>query len=133
MSWGETSPNECKLSGLLQESERMLKLIYDGSSDAIYLAQIEPHEQFRFVSVNETFLTISGYTKEQAEGRLMEEIVPPASHALVRAKYREVIETRGPLVYHEVADHPAGRRHGEITLMPITSTTAATSRTYLPR
>jgi signal transduction histidine kinase len=49
----------------------------------------------------------------------MEEIVPPASHALVRSKYREVIETRGPLVYHEVADLPAGRRHGEITLMPI--------------
>jgi PAS domain S-box-containing protein len=103
----------------VQESERMLKLIYDGSSDAIYLAQIEPHERFRFISVNKTFLTISGYTREQTEGRPMEEIVPPASHALVRSKYREVIETRGPLVYHEVANLPAGRRHGEITLMPI--------------
>lgn len=49
----------------------------------------------------------------------MEEIVPPASHALVRSKYREAIEAHGPVVYQEVAELPAGRKHGEITLMPI--------------
>jgi PAS domain S-box-containing protein len=109
----------------LEESERMLKLIYDGSSDAIYLAQVEPNDQFRIISVNEKFLKVSGYAREQAEGHLMEEFVPPSSHTLVRAKYHEVVTTRGPVVYVEVADLPAGRKHGEITLMPITDSSGS--------
>jgi PAS domain S-box-containing protein len=116
---GQDITERVKAERALQESEGMLKLIYDGSSDAIYLAKIEPPDRFRFISVNKTFLTVSGYSREQAEGRLMEDIVPPASHTLVRAKYREAIESRGPVVYQEVADLPAGRKHGEITLMPI--------------
>ena len=116
---GQDITERVKAERALQESERMLKLIYDGSSDAIYLAQLEPPDRFRFVSVNKTFLTVSGYSREQAEGRLMEDIVPPASQTLVRSKYREAIESRGPVVYQEVADLPAGRKHGEITLMPI--------------
>ena len=49
----------------------------------------------------------------------MEDIVPGPNHDLVRAKYREVVRTRQPLVYLETADLPAGRRYGEITLTPI--------------
>jgi PAS domain S-box-containing protein len=116
---GQDITERVKAERALQESERMLKLIYDSSSDAIYLAQLEPPDRFRFISVNQTFLTVSGYSREQAEGRLVEDILPPASHTLVRAKYREAIESRGPVVYQEVADLPAGRKHGEITLIPI--------------
>ena len=116
---GQDVTERVRTQRALQDSERMLKLIYDGSSDAICLAQIEPNGQFRFISVNQAFLTISGYTREQVEGRLMEEVVPAGSHALVRSKYHEVIATRGQVVYLEAAELPAGRKHGEITLTPI--------------
>ncbi|HTE39199.1 MAG TPA: ATP-binding protein [Steroidobacteraceae bacterium] len=103
----------------LRESERTLKLIYDNASDCFYLVKVEAGNAFRFVSVNATFLKVTGYAREQAENRLMEEIVPFENHALVRAKYLEVIQTRGKVVYEETALLPAGLRHGEITLVPI--------------
>ena len=103
----------------LRESERLLSLIYDSSSDCLYLVRVEPGEQYRFLSVNETFLKTSGYARPEVVGRPMEDVVPPPNHALVRSKYREVIETRRPVVYFETADLPAGRRHAEIALSPI--------------
>jgi PAS domain S-box-containing protein len=103
----------------LAESERQLSLIYNNTSDCLYLARVEPGDRYTFLSVNETFLKVSGYTRDNVVGRPMEEIVPAPNHELVRAKYREVIRTRRPLVYLETADLPAGRRYGEITLTPI--------------
>ena len=41
--------------------ERLHSLIYDNSSDCLYLARVEPGGGFLIVSVNETFLPISGY------------------------------------------------------------------------
>jgi PAS domain S-box-containing protein len=103
----------------LRESEQQLALIYNNTSDCLYLVRVEPGDRYRFLSVNETFLRVSGYAADQVVGRVMEEVVPPANHGLVRAKYQEVIDTRRPLVYVEAADLPAGRRYGEITLTPI--------------
>jgi PAS domain S-box-containing protein len=103
----------------LAESERQLSLIYHHTSDCLYLARVEPGERYTFLSVNETFLKVSGYIREQVVGRPMEEVVPAANHDLVRGKYREAIATRRPVVYVEAADLPAGRRYGEVTLTPI--------------
>src|SRR5438034_1380150 len=79
----------------------------------------EAGDRYRFLSVNDTFLRVSGYANDQVVGRPMEDVVPAANHDLVRARYRDVIDTRRPLVYVEAADLPAGRRFGEITLTPI--------------
>jgi PAS domain S-box-containing protein len=103
----------------LQERERMLKLIYDNSSDSLFLAQREPEDQFRFVSVNEPFLRTRGLEREPVQGHLMEDSVPAANQALLRAQFHEAIRTRRAVVYEDVADLPAGRRHGEVTLTPI--------------
>ena len=103
----------------LQDRERMLNLIYHNVSDCLYLVQVEPNDQFRFISVNETFLRVTGYSREQAEQRPMEEVVGAGNDKLVRAHYRRVIETREPVLYTETAQLPAGDRVGEITLIPI--------------
>lgn len=103
----------------LQESERMLKLIYDNSSDSLFLAQLAPDDKFRFVSVNEPFVRARGLTREAVQGQLMEESVPAANQELMRARFREAIATRRAAVYEDMAELPSGRRHGEITLTPI--------------
>jgi PAS domain S-box-containing protein len=103
----------------LQDRERMLKLIYDNSSDSLFLAQIEPEDQFRFVSVNEPFLRARGLERESVQGQLMEASVPSPNQALLRAHFHEAMATRRAVVYEDVAELPAGRRHGEVTLTPI--------------
>lgn len=103
----------------LQDRERMLKLIYDNSSDSLFLAQLEPEDQFRFVSVNEPFLRARGLERETVQGQLMEASVPSANQALLREHFHQALTTRRAVVYEDVADLPAGRRHGEVTVTPI--------------
>jgi PAS domain S-box-containing protein len=103
----------------LREREQMLKLIYDHSSDSLYLLAVEPGEQYRVVSVNATFLAVSGYADAQAEGRLIEAVLPPANAESARAQLRALQATRAPVTYYETASLPSGLRHGEVTLIPI--------------
>ncbi|HEV7443645.1 MAG TPA: PAS domain-containing protein [Steroidobacteraceae bacterium] len=108
-----------KAEETLRARERLLKLIYDNASDGLCLIGIELPVQFRFLSVNPSFLRTSGYTCEQVQGRLLEEVIPTNSQALVREKFQEALDTRQPVVYREVADLPAGRRFAEVTVAPI--------------
>jgi PAS domain S-box-containing protein len=108
-----------KAEEALRGRERLLKLINDNASDGLCLIGIEADGQFRFLSVNPSFLQTSGYTCEQVQGRLLEEIFPTNTRALAREKLQEAVNTRQPIVYHEVADLPAGRRFAEVTLVPI--------------
>jgi PAS domain S-box-containing protein len=105
----------------LREQERMLKLIYDHSSDGLYLLQVESTAHYRFISVNETFLKMTGYARTQTEGRPIEELLSAVNHTMLRSKCQEVIAARSPVVYYEEAELPAGRRYGEMTLIPIAS------------
>ena len=108
-----------KAERALQDRERMLKLIYDHSSDSLFLAQLEPEDQFRFVSVNEPFLRARGLAREAVQGQLMEASVPASNQTLLRTHFQRVITTRRAVVYEDVAELPMGRRHGEVTLTPI--------------
>jgi PAS domain S-box-containing protein len=103
----------------LRTNARLLSLIYDHTSDPVYLVCVEGDGQYRFVSVNECFLRVSGYQVGQVVGVPMERVVPSANVGLVRSQYERAIATRQPVTYEEEAALPAGTRYAEITLIPI--------------
>ena len=103
----------------LREQEQMLQLIYDHASDSLFLLLVEPDDQYRFVSVNATFLEVSGYAQAQAQGQLIEAVMPSPILERARTHLRIVHATREPVTYYETASSPAGLRHGEVTLVPI--------------
>jgi PAS domain S-box-containing protein len=103
----------------LRTNARLLSLIYDSTSDPVYLVRIEDDGQFRFVSVNESFLRVTGYRVDQVLGQPMERVIPSANVSLVRGQYERVIAAREPILYEEKAELPAGTRYAEISLMPI--------------
>ena len=103
----------------LRTNARLLSLIYDHTSDPVYLVCVEGDGQYRFVSVNECFLRVSGYQIGQVVGAPMERVVPSANVGLVRSQYERAIATRQPVTYEEKAALPAGTRYAEITLIPI--------------
>lgn len=99
--------------------DERLALIYDGVSDPIYLHVVEGEAAFRFVSVNRAFLKATGLRLDEVVGRRMEDVLPATSHALVRGKYQQAIRERRRIEWTEVADYPAGRKVGEVTVAPI--------------
>jgi two-component system, NarL family, sensor kinase len=52
-------------------------------------------------------------------GELMEKIIPESSHALVREKYRQAIDSGAVVDYIEESLHPAGIKYGHIRVIPI--------------
>lgn len=103
----------------VSEDGRLLPLIYDSVADSIFLLAVEPPETFRFVSVNATFLAVTGLRKEQVVGKRAQEVLPESSHALVIGNYKTAIHERKPVHWEEVAAFPTGQKVGEVTVIPI--------------
>jgi PAS domain S-box-containing protein len=103
----------------LKTSESPFALIFNGVSDLLFLIGVEAGPQFRCLMINHSYVKRTGRTREQIEGKLIEEIVSPEQARFVIAKYTAAIQTRGLIVYEESADVPAGQLVVETTLTPV--------------
>jgi len=102
----------------LQENRTRLSLIFDTVSDVIFLLAVEPDDHFRFVSVNQTFLTATGLTEDQVAGKRVVEVLPRPAHALIIGKYKEAIRENKTVKWKEVSAYPTGKLTGEVTITP---------------
>lgn len=103
----------------LQASERQLSLIYEKMSDVLFYLAVGPDDQFRFVSVNSAFLRVTGLREEQVLGRLVEEVIPPATQPQVLKNYRKAIHTRKAVNWEEISTYSTGEKYGEVTVSPV--------------
>jgi PAS domain S-box-containing protein len=104
----------------IKASEHRLSLIYESVGDSLFLLSVEEGDCYRFVSVNEAFLTVTGFSKEQVIDKRIEEVLPESSHTLVISKYGEAIRGNKTVRWEEVAMLPAGKRVGEVIVTPMT-------------
>lgn len=103
----------------LEKSQQQLSLIYNSAIDPMWLIAVEGNNRFRFETINHSFMEVTGLTKEKVIGLPIEQVMPEASHELVRGKYNEAINTGKIIDYVEEAVHPAGTKYGEIRVIPI--------------
>jgi PAS domain S-box-containing protein len=108
-----------RAEALIEDRERRLNLFYQNVADCLYVLSVEPGGRYRFVSVNEAFLAVTGYRSEQVVGRHVEEVLPTSSSELVRGKYAEAVREGKTVRWEEVAEMPAGRRVGEVFVTPV--------------
>ncbi len=102
----------------LRESEQNLRLIYDTAGDVLFQLRVEPDNRFRFLSINQTFLSATGLTEDQVVGKTTEEIIPKPSHALVLGKYKEAIRERRIVRWEESTEYPSGVKVGDVAVAP---------------
>jgi PAS domain S-box-containing protein len=103
----------------LRESQDRRALIFNCASDAMFLMEVEPGGTYRCVSVNQSYLTSTGFTEDRLIGRTPEEILPPPAAANAIDRYQEVVRTGRPIRYEESVDLPARHVVVETTLTPI--------------
>jgi PAS domain S-box-containing protein len=108
-----------RAEALIEDRERRLNLFYQNVADCLYILSVEPAGRYRFISVNEAFLEVTGFRSEQVEGRYVEDVLPETSHELVKAKYGEAVRENRTVRWEEVADMPAGKRVGEVFVTPV--------------
>ncbi len=103
----------------LREREQRLSNIYDTVGDVIFHLAVEPGGEFRFISINRTFSSLTGLRSEQVIGKRVSEIIPEPSLTTVLANYRRAIDERTVVSWEEVSEYPSGRLIGEVRAAPV--------------
>lgn len=103
----------------LKASERQISLIYSNVSDIIFYLAVEPDDRFRFLSINEAFFKATGLTENQAVGKLVHEVIPEPSLALVIGNYKKAMQEKKTVKWEEVSVYPAGKKYGEVVITPM--------------
>jgi PAS domain S-box-containing protein len=108
-----------KTEEALRESDAQLTSIYNTVGDVIFLLSIEEEENYRFISVNQSFDRITGISREQVIGKRVNEIIQEPSLSLVLGKYRQAIKEKTIVRWEETTVYPTGRLTGEVSVAPV--------------
>lgn len=95
-----------------------LQLVFDHLEDLVYVVRADP-EGYRFVAVNKAFFRATGLQPTQVEGRLIKDVIPPASLDLVNEQVEKAIRTGKPVHWKDVTTYPSGTRRGEVMVAPV--------------
>lgn len=109
----------------LRERERRLLSIYDTVGESIFHVTIEGEGRYRITSVNKAFLTTTGLSADQVEGKRIDEVIPPESVSLVLERYAAAIRGRTTVTWEEISSYPTGRLVGDVRLTPVFDDTGA--------
>jgi PAS domain S-box-containing protein len=103
----------------LQKSEKQLNNIFDTVGDIIFLLDVEKDGDYRFVSVNKMFVKATGLPLEAIVGRLVREVIPEPSLAIVLHNYSQAIREKKTVRWEETTAYPVGTVTGEVSIAPI--------------
>ena len=103
----------------LEQSRTQLSLVLNNVSDVVFAIAVEGNDSYRFASVNQRFLEITGLPEGQIVGVSARDVIPASAHALVFGKYREAIESGLPAHWEEVSEYPTGKKIGAVTVVPV--------------
>ena len=108
-----------KAEETLRESEERLSSIYNTTGDVIFLLDVEQDGEYRFNTVNPSFLSTTGLPTEFVVGKSVKEVIPEPSLSLVLSKYRQAIQEKTIVRWEETSDYPTGRLSALVTIAPI--------------
>jgi PAS domain S-box-containing protein len=99
--------------------EALRAFVFDCVDEIIFTIAVEGPGRYRFLSVNPAFEKATGWPSSEVEGKLITEVIPRASQALVLGKYAEAVANRGRVTWEEVSRYPTGTKHGLVAICPL--------------
>jgi len=103
----------------LRQRERRLSSIYEAVSDSLFYVGVEEDGRYRFISVNQAFVSTTGLDRNQVVGKRVDEVIPEPSLTLVLEKYGEAIRERRVVRWEETSEYPKGRLTGDVSIAPV--------------
>lgn len=109
-----------KTSFLKKRSDLLANLVYNSSSDSMYLVGVEPKDVFRLISVNKAYLKTTGLKESEILGKTVNEMKENNPYKeFVISKYKEAINNRKATQHEEYYDFGNGKIYVDVTLTPI--------------
>lgn len=103
----------------LHRAEQWSKLIYNTTSDAMFLLAVEGVGAYRCLTVNAAFYRSTGFVPDQVVGRRVEDVLRPASAQFFLDQYARVVQSGKAVTYEESIDLPHGQVFFTTTLTPV--------------
>ncbi|MGF1923720.1 MAG: PAS domain S-box protein, partial [Bacteroidia bacterium] len=103
----------------LKTREQELSLIFENLTEIVFLINVEENKRFRFKSINKAFTVALALSKDEVEGKYVDEVIPEPSLSMVLGKYREAIANKKIVSWEETSIYPAGRKTGIVSVNPI--------------
>jgi PAS domain S-box-containing protein len=100
---------------ILREREQSLSSIYATVGDVIFQVAVEDSGKYRFSSVNQTFLNLTGLKEEQIVGQYVHNVIPEASRKIVLENYATAIRERRIVRWEETSQYPTGELPPSLT------------------
>jgi len=88
----------------LQKSRSQLQSILDNAPAVVFIKD----RKGKYLFVNRLFTQVTGKTREEIEGRTVEELFPRETAAAAREHERKILETGNPQQFEEVVNYPDG-------------------------
>ena len=104
---------------VLHEREQELSNIYSSVQDIIFQLGVETGGKYRFLSTNDAFNKVTGLDPRQIIGKLVNEVIPEPSLAMVLKNYRQAIKENRTIYWEETSNYPTGKLTGEVSITPI--------------
>ena len=105
------------------EVRRQAELRYAGFfnnlREGLFVVSVLPDGRFAFDTLNPAHARATGLDPEAARGRLIGEVLPPATAEAEIAHYTACVAAGEPIDYEEALDLPVGRRVWHTVLVPV--------------
>jgi PAS domain S-box-containing protein len=75
----------------MKDKDKILSVIYDSTSDLMFLVAVDDDGGFTYLSVNNTFINITGLTKDRCIGKQADEIFDPEISSGFSQAFKEVV------------------------------------------
>lgn len=98
-----------------------LSLLFNGVTDSLFLINVESEHSFQLIEVNQAYIDVTGFKKEDILFKRVEEILYGDAAQFVISKYQEAINKKTTIQYEETVVLPAGKFVFEIKLTPVCS------------
>jgi PAS domain S-box-containing protein len=108
-----------RLEEEVRAAERLRKLIFDNSNDAIFLLGVEGEDRYRHLAANAAYYTGTGFEERAVVGRALDELISPERFRAVAAHYRRALAERRTVRWEETAEYPSGIRTAEVSITPL--------------
>jgi PAS domain S-box-containing protein len=96
-----------QISGELSVKHRVLDSVVQGTTDLIYIRDLQHH----FILANRACATLFGRTVEEMQGKSMRELLPNASYDAVAENDREIARSGATVTLEEMAEIGGVKRH----------------------
>jgi PAS domain S-box-containing protein len=103
----------------LNDNEQNLQIIFSSTYDIIFMLSVEPFNRFKFMSINDAFLTTTGLKAEQVFDKYLDEVIPPDSLPMILEKYEAAVSSNKAMQWEETSQYPSGSKTGLVTITPV--------------